>query len=118
MDEMYMTGRFIDPGRALDYELRSMGREELEEELVETREIMEIFRCYNGAVEKILKAKNNNEPLVLKSWIAELEIPKVKCDYNGDEVSLFRELQKNLVNLAKMLGYTREDANAFYREVD
>ena len=118
MNEMYTGRAYMDPGRALDIELASMDREDMEDEIIENRECLRIYVRYFSAVENMLKAKADNEPLILKSWIDELSIPEVKSDFTEYEASIIRDdLKPSLVNLAKALGYTREDLNAFYREL-
>lgn len=103
----------MDKGLELDEYLRKRTREELEDELVETREFESIYRRYRNCIVRMFNAKENGEIFILKRWIEELNEPTESCSYTAEQWEKVQELKEELKKFAKMLGYINEDENAF-----
>ena len=90
-----------------------MNKEALMEELVHRNEDVSIYARYQSCVQNMLAAKQEGIHFVPKAWIEILNTPDASCEYTAEQWALIQELKPQLEMLARELGYTQENANAF-----
>lgn len=90
-----------------------MDKREFVEELIHRNEDAAIYARYQSCVQNILSAKQKKDHFIPKEWMNELDTPTASCEYTAEQWALIQELKPQLEMLARELGYTQENANAF-----
>lgn len=90
-----------------------MNMEELRDALVEADESLAIMNRYRILVNKLMKAKNEGEPFIPKTWLDIFAVPATTCEYTEEQYAKVLELREELLKLIGTLGYASEQANAF-----
>lgn len=85
-----------------------MNDEELLEAMEQRESYMLLYRFQN-CVKNMLKAKQMEEVMIPKSWIENLEVPSIICEYSAEQCEKMKEVKEDLACLANELGLVFRD---------